>query len=111
MNTLEKVGRMSVNEVQSRRLFISFIVCKDQKGNLVVVGAGSPYFLHFRERTIQATKTEKVSMVKAIMSANRRGEMMPRPQDQVRTVPVVLTVVDTIDLNRSQPLDVYFYYI
>lgn len=110
-NTLIRVGRLSLNEVKRRRLFMSFVVCRDERNHTVIVGCRSPYLLTYNQPYIQAYRKQKVHFSKVIKNAYLRGSFLPRHSDLETTEPVVLKIVDSFDVNKNVPMEVYEWYI
>lgn len=109
MFSLEKIGRMSLQEVERRRPFMSAVVCRDDRNQLCIVGARTPYFQDYGLPYVQGEIKTKNHISKAIIKAHSRGRLMPSDQDMYRTRPVRFRVVDGSELRPNQPVDVYIY--
>jgi hypothetical protein len=102
---------MSIEEVQKKRVFVSFLVCIDELNRTIIVGTGSPYLLTYRNAFIETAKEIRVPIMAAVKKARLRGEMIPKPDDLVTTKKVRLRVVGINGLDTRTPLNVYFYNI
>jgi len=107
MFTLEKIGRMSLNEVERRRPFVSAVVCKDTRNQYVIVGCRTYYFRNYGLPYIQGEIKDKVHIGKAIIRAHSRGRMIPNEDDMYNSRTVRFRVVDGTGLNPNQAVDIY----
>ena len=111
MINVQKVGRDTVENVQRKRIFASFLLVKVSAGGYAILGCHSPYLLTHRERTITGVLGKKLNMVKALQVAHRHGRKVPTQQDMYKAEPITFNKIDTIDVSRTTPYDIYVYNI
>lgn len=109
MIQLEKIGRMTLQEVERRRPFVSAVICKDDRNQLVIVGCRTHYFTNYGLPYVQGEVRSKNHISRALIRAHSQGRLMPNEQDLYRTRPVRFQVVDGAEINPNQPMDVYLY--
>jgi hypothetical protein len=107
MLSLQKLGRMSLQEVNRRQPFMSFVVCRDDRNQLCIVGCRTPYFVNYALPYVQAEIVDKVHISKAIIKAYSRGRMTPNENDMYNRHPVRFRVVVIEDLRPDQFVDAY----
>jgi hypothetical protein len=107
MLTLEKSGRMSLQEVERRKPFMSMVVCRDDHNQLCIVGCRTPYFVNYGLPHVQAQIKTKNHISKAIIKANTHGRMMPNDNDLYTSRPVRFKVADASELRQNEYVDVY----
>lgn len=111
LGEIKRIGKMSLDEVKYRKLFLSYIVCKNERNQDIIVGTGSPYLMTYNQGQIRVYKKEKLHISKAIMNAHRRGRMMPTNDDMEQRTEVTLRIGESGNINTKKPMDVYFLYI
>lgn len=107
MFSLQKVGRMSLQEVERRKVFMSAVVCRDDRNQFCIVGCRTPYFVNYGLPYVQGEIKEKIHIGKAIIRAHSRGRMIPNEDDMYNSRTVRFRVVDGTGLNPNQAVDIY----
>lgn len=107
MVVINKQGRLALKEVKTRRLFISFIICKDEKNQLVLIGSQSPSLADYNQPYFRVTKKEKVQLHKAVLKANMCGRPLVNESDMYDIEQYSYKVVDITSIDEKKVMDIY----
>lgn len=107
MIPIKRYGRLSLKEVKFRRLFGSFLICKDERNQLVIIGSQTQSLLNHNQPYLYVTKEDKIHISKAIMKARSRGRMMPTDSDMVDSRQYNYRVVDILSVDENKVFEIY----
>ena len=104
---LQRYGRLSLEEVERRKIFTSFVICKNETNQHIIIGSNTNNLLDYKQPFLTVNKEKKVHISKAIMKENMRGEQMPRPSDMFLDEQVRLKVLELSLVQRQKPMEVF----
>jgi hypothetical protein len=110
LHGFEELGRFSLDDVQRRRMFESFVVCRDHRNRLCIVGSRSRYFVNYSLLRVQGEIRKKRHVSKAIIHAHTRGRTIPNQQDMYESQVVFFQVLNDVELSLNQSVVVYLYH-
>lgn len=104
---LQRYGRLTLEDVERRNIFRSFVVCKNETNQLIIIGSDTNFLSDYKQPFLTVNKEKKVHPSKAIMKANMRGEWLPRQSDMFQNEQVRLKVLDRNNIERQKVMEVF----
>lgn len=109
MHTFVPLSRMTLSQIENNHVFRSYLICRDNRNRLCIVGARSPLLEGYRRPYLDGSLREKRHMARAILNAHVHGRPMLTEQDLYQRTPVRFHVMVNPQLHPHEPVEVYRY--